>query len=210
MFEVNVGGKQYRISFKYFDGFSDDLRDEPDAVIRYTRIKLEMIVEGERVAVAHADSACSTIEGRREIDRRKSRGGSFSKDRGRKEALTRLMDTDRETLAMSPTDAEDYLSHKRSLPSGDWRVIVSPMDMPDFDDRDVRLAFWKAYFGRQNEDRARNTPPIGTGPFPSETDPLVKYLGGDKEEIEKTLSELLHRFVQQAVDQNAEAIARLE
>lgn len=172
MFEVNVDGKQYRISFKYFEGFSDDVRDEFNTIVRYTRVKLERIVDGEKIAVAHADTACSTTE-------------QFDKNEGRKRALTRLMDTDRETLGMSPVDAEQYIRYKRSLPSGDWRVIHSVLDMPDFDSKTVRWQFWAEYFGRQVEDRSRNRPPH-TDPWP--------------ERVTTWVDKIAAEFVQQGVE----------
>ena len=132
MFEVNVDGKQYRISYKYFDDESVDPRDlDQDSgfrlPVRATQVNLYRIIDGEKVIVAWAKSQCSVTE-------------NFIKDAGRKQALTRLM-------------GFDLTPHSREMLD-----VPNQLDMPDFMDKRVRAAFWQAYFGRQDEDRIRNEP----------------------------------------------------
>jgi len=157
MFEVNVNGKQYRVAFKYFVDWSIDQRDmyydieagrDVATLARYTRAQLYLMQDGEKIPVAYADTACSGTE-------------QFSKDDGRKHSLTRLMDTDREIWFSTLTVDEQRksLEYKRGLPSGNLRQVIDPNNIPDFDDKDVRTAFWQAYFGRQIDDRIRNAKP---------------------------------------------------
>jgi len=151
MFEVNVNGKQYRVAFKYFVDESVDQRDmyydiesgrDAATLARYTRAQLYLMRDGEKIAVAYADVACPLPD----PIHRERRHDQFSKDRGRKEALVRLMDTYR---ALTP----DEIEYKKRLPSCKLQVVLDWDNLPNFDDKDIRTAFWRAYFGRQIDDR---------------------------------------------------------
>jgi len=136
MFEVNINGKQYRVAFAYFVDESVDPRDA----------HYDIDLGRERGAtVRYTRANLYLVQDGEKIpvafaDTACSLYDNFVKEVGRKHALTRLMgDGSKHSLDLCGTTSE--------------------IDLPDFMDKDVRTAFWQAYFGRQIDDRIRNGSP---------------------------------------------------